>query len=109
LAGRLAGACSHAVRKESPDGDFRIRHVTAHITARVPSAPMVQAAQQLVTGIPGPLPSARVDAIERDGPLVVMESELIEPYVCLAYAADAPVRLAAQLCALVESTGAHAG
>lgn len=104
----LAGAFSHAVLKESPDGDFRIRNVTAHITARAPSAPMVQAAQQLVMGIPGPLLYARVDGVERDGQLVVMEVELIEPYLFLAYAADAPVRLAEQICALVESPGAHA-
>jgi glutathione synthase/RimK-type ligase-like ATP-grasp enzyme len=42
----LAGEFSHAVLKESPDGDFRIQNVTAYITAMDPSEQMVHALSQ---------------------------------------------------------------
>jgi hypothetical protein len=104
----LAGEFSHAVLKEPPDSDFRIQNVTAHITAMDPSEQMVHAAQQILTGIQGPLLYARVDAVERDGRLVLMELEINEPYLFLSYATAAPVRFAEKILAMVERTGEQA-
>ena len=100
----LAGAFSHAVLKESPDGDFRIQNVTAHITAMDPSEHMVNAAQEMLTGTQGPFLYARVDAVERDGRLVLMELEVNEPYLFLSYATEAPVRFAEKILAMVKRT-----
>ena len=101
----LAGEFSHAVLKESPDSDFRIQNVTAKITAMDPSDHMVNEAKQILTGTQGPLLYARVDAVEREGRLVLMELEINEPNLFLSYATEAPVRFAEKIIAMVERTG----
>ena len=101
----LAGEFSHAVLKEPPDSDFRLQNVTAKITAMDPSDQMVNEAKEILTGTQGPLLYARVDAVEREGRLVLMELEINEPYLFLSYATEAPVRFAEKIIAMVERTG----
>jgi glutathione synthase/RimK-type ligase-like ATP-grasp enzyme len=101
----LAGEFSHAVLKEPPDGDFRLQNVTAKITAMDPSDQMVNEAKEILTGTQGPLLYARVDAVETEGRLVVMELEINEPYLFLSYSTEAPVRFAEKIIAMVERTG----
>jgi glutathione synthase/RimK-type ligase-like ATP-grasp enzyme len=101
----LAGEFSHAVLKEPPDSDFRIQNVTANITAMDPSDQMVNEAKEILTGTQGPLLYARVDAVEREGRLVLMELEINEPYLFLSYSTAAPVRFAEKIIAMVERIG----
>jgi hypothetical protein len=79
----LVGEFSHAVLKEPPESDFRIQNVTAKITAMDPSAQKVNDAKAMLTGTQGLLLYARVDAVEREGRLVLMELEINEPYLFL--------------------------
>jgi hypothetical protein len=51
--------------------------------------------------VPGNPLYARVDGVERDGRLVLMELELIEPHLFLGWDADATGRLAVALGAQV--------
>jgi hypothetical protein len=66
---------------------------------------MVNEAKQILTGTHGPLLYARVDAVEREGRLVLMELEINEPYLFLSYSTEAPVRFAEKIVAMVERTG----
>ena len=54
-----------------------------------------------LAAVPGDPVYARVDGVERDGHLVLMELELIEPHLFLRWHAGAATRLAASIGALV--------
>lgn len=91
----LGGAYSHAVRKRPRPGDFRVQ--ADHGGSREPCAPsaaLVAQAEAVVDAVSEPLTYARVDAVEVGGRLVVMELELIDPVLFLAYDPGAPARFA---------------
>ena len=98
----IAGRFSHAVRKQPAAGDFRVQ--TEHggrSDADTPSVRLVHDASEVVraaaraTGVgPGEILYARVDGVERNGHLVLMELECTEPSLFLEHAAGAPARLA---------------
>jgi len=73
---------SHAVIKRPQKGDFRVQRDFGG-TAQPKEAPLrlVDQAQSILEGIEGDLLYARVDGIERDGQLFLMELELIEPHL----------------------------
>jgi hypothetical protein len=48
-----------------------------------PGSELIEQAGQIINRIGAPLLFARVDGIERDGQLVLMELELIEPFLFL--------------------------
>ena len=48
-----------------------------------PGIALIEQAQQIIHCIKGPLLFARVDGIELDGRLILMELELIEPFLFL--------------------------
>jgi hypothetical protein len=98
----LGGGYSHAALKTPAHGDFRVQweHGGDAIPASPPAALIddahaVLAAAARCAGLePSEVPYARVDGVERDGRLLLMELECLEPHLFLAYAGDAPERLA---------------
>ncbi|MEX1246995.1 MAG: hypothetical protein WEA61_00815 [Anaerolineales bacterium] len=86
---------SHAVLKQPQSGDFRVqRDFGGTAKAAQPSQDMIRQAERYVEAMDSDLLYARVDAIERDGRLMLMELELIEPYLFFELNADAPARFA---------------
>ncbi|MCI0536262.1 MAG: hypothetical protein L0Z50_13660 [Verrucomicrobiales bacterium] len=81
------GQFSHAVLKKPADGDFRVqRHAGGQAVPAVANQELVDQAAAILAWIPEPLLYARVDAVERDGRLVLMELEINEP--CLFFSAS---------------------
>lgn len=78
---------SHAMLSRPKVGDFRVQFFHGGILKRaVPEPWMINAAHQvlLATGFEK-LPYARIDAIKKDDNLLLMEVELIEPYLYFDY------------------------
>ncbi|RDV14632.1 hypothetical protein DXT99_13255 [Pontibacter diazotrophicus] len=84
------GEYSHTVLKTAKPGDFRVQHFyggTVHTPE--PPAALLEAAQRIVDKhAPGCL-YARVDGVEHNGELALMELELIEPFLFMATSAGA--------------------
>lgn len=79
------GKYSHTVLKTAKPGDFRVQHFFGG-TVHTPEPPvaLLEAAQRIVDKhAPGCL-YARVDGVERNGELALMELELIEPFLFMA-------------------------
>jgi glutathione synthase/RimK-type ligase-like ATP-grasp enzyme len=102
----LGGAFSHAVRKRPAPGEFRVQEMFGGRTTPAAAPPwMIAAAQDVLAALPGvpalagaaPPLYARVDGVEADGKLLLMELELIEPALFLRLAAGAADRLARAL------------
>ena len=101
----FGGEFSHAVVKRPAAGDFRVQHdFGGSVELRAPDRSLVsdaaaalRAAADAVHTVTTEILYARVDGIERDGRLVLMELELIEPVLFLAYAPTAAARMAALL------------
>jgi glutathione synthase/RimK-type ligase-like ATP-grasp enzyme len=75
---------SHAVLKKAKAGDFRVQDDFGGTVEVVsPGRRLLEQAQQIINAIAGPLLFARVDGIELEGQLVLMELELIEPFLFL--------------------------
>jgi len=91
----FAGEYSHAVLKQPAIGDFRVqRQFGGRPAAAAPSARLVEQAAAILPRLGGPLLYARVDGIERDGELVLMELEVNEPHLFLSSSREAPARFA---------------
>ena len=93
----LAGAFSHAALKRPAPGDFRVQweHGGSAVPT-VPRAALVRDAERVLTAaarqarIPvGEVAYARVDGVEREGRLVLMELECLEPHLFFAFRAGA--------------------
>ncbi|MEP7381744.1 MAG: hypothetical protein ABI910_08665 [Gemmatimonadota bacterium] len=98
----FGGQYSHAVKKRTAHGDFRVqRELGGSLVAEVPRAALIAQAESIVAQLPGTWLFARVDACERDGGLLLMELELIEPDLFLGYHSSAPRRFANALRQLV--------
>ncbi|MEM4781920.1 MAG: hypothetical protein QXG03_10225 [Halalkalicoccus sp.] len=91
------GQYSHAVRKYPAEDDFRVQtHHGGSVAVERPTDRIVEAARAVVRDVPGdadPL-YARVDGIERNGGLVLVELECIAPFLFLGRDTDAPGRFA---------------
>jgi hypothetical protein len=86
---------SHAVLKRPKAGDFRVQEDFGGSSVHaVPPPQLIEDATQILSLIDEPLLFARVDGVEIDGRLCLMELELIEPALFLAYAPAAPQRFA---------------
>lgn len=87
----FGGAFSHAFRRNPAAGDFRAHpSFDATITQYEPEASSVDAARRALGAVedgvgvdPYALPYARVDGVLRDGQFVLMELELVEPWLGL--------------------------
>jgi glutathione synthase/RimK-type ligase-like ATP-grasp enzyme len=86
---------SHSVIKRPQDGDFRVQFDFGG-KVHPAEAPhhLIAQAQKVVNSVPGELLYARVDGIDRNGLLTVMELELIEPHLFFELDAGSPQRFA---------------
>ena len=98
----LGGQLSHAVLKRPAEGDYRVQwEFGGSAVTMAPPPRLVADAEAVMAAVPGDAVYARVDGVERDGRLVLMELELIEPHLFLGWDAGAATRLAASIGALV--------
>lgn len=95
---------SHAVLKKAKPGDFRVQDDFGGTVEVVPPGmALIEQAQQIINCIKDPLLFARVDGIERDGQLVLMELELIEPFLFLQSDPQAVERFARAILTLLPN------
>lgn len=87
------GVFSHAVLKRPRVGDFRVQwtHGGTQV-ATSPDAALIAQAGEVLAAAPSPGLYARVDGIVRDGRLVLMELEQIEPFLFLGESPGAAER-----------------
>jgi glutathione synthase/RimK-type ligase-like ATP-grasp enzyme len=93
----MDGAYSHAVLKRPAAGDFRVQHEHGGSAELFrPSAALLEQAARIAAVVPQVHDSlyCRIDAVEKDGRLVLMELELIEPELFLGLADGAAARFA---------------
>jgi len=83
------GVFSHAIRKRPPPGEFRTNSRYKPLrTAEVPSRDVTQQGAACLATLPEMPLYARVDGVVRDGTLIVIEVEVLEP--ALAMDVDPP-------------------
>ena len=83
----FGGRFSHSVRKRPVAGDFRVQfQYGGTSTAEVAPPAVLDDARRVIEAIPvaGTPPYARVDGVEVDGRLLLMELEVIEPSLFFA-------------------------
>lgn len=86
---------SHAVLKMPKPGDFRVqRDFGGRLADADPPEWLIERAREIVRGVKEPLLYARVDGVEADGGLTLMELELIDPVLFLGRDAGAAGRFA---------------
>ncbi|NUP04955.1 MAG: hypothetical protein HOW73_02725 [Polyangiaceae bacterium] len=106
----FGGRFSHAVRKRPSGGEFRIQEEYGGTRSTiVPSESLVREAERILGAVPSaegapPLLYARVDGIVDGSAIVVMELELIDPTLFLAYDDSAVHRFAD---AVASAIGSH--
>jgi len=80
----FGGKLSHCVNKRAKQGDYRIQHTHGGRYEKVTPPPeLLTQAEAVLAALPEAPTYARVDGIRRDGALLLMEVELIEPYLYL--------------------------
>jgi len=93
----IDGAYSHAVLKRPAADDFRVqKDFGGSAEAFVPSAAQLKQANAIAAAVRyvGDSLYCRIDAVEKDGELILMEVELIEPELFLGLAEGAAERFA---------------
>ena len=86
---------SHAVLKTPKPGDFRVQQdFGGRVADSNPPHLFIEQAQEIIRSVKEPLLYARVDAVEVDGALILMELELIDPVLFLGRALGAAGRFA---------------
>lgn len=89
------GQYSHAVLKRPLAGDFRVqREFGGEAIPAAPTADLIQQGKSILSIVPQDLLYARVDGIERDGRLVLIELEINEPLLFIKSSAGAADRFA---------------
>lgn len=104
----FGGQFSHAVLKTPAAGDWRVQvQYGGQTQAAQAPAHVLAAAQQVLdasVGLLGMSPTyARVDGVEIDGAFVLMELELIEPYLFTEHHPQANARLVAAVLAALSA------
>lgn len=80
----IDGELSHALLKRPADGDYRVQSLYGGTEQAIdPAKQDLAAAYDVITALPFPIPLyARIDMVRGpDGSLLLMEAELIEPYL----------------------------
>src|SRR5260221_469134 len=93
----IDGIFSHAVLKRPAAGDFRVQQEHGGLAETfTPPAGLLYQANHIASTVPQVRDSlyCRIDAVARDGKVVLMELELIEPELFLGLAEGAPERFA---------------
>jgi glutathione synthase/RimK-type ligase-like ATP-grasp enzyme len=104
----INGDFSHAAIKRAAPGDFRVQHDFGGTAVAVkPSPSLLDQARGIVATIEEPWLYARVDAVEREGRLVLMELELTEPALFFDLSPGAAERMAKAIATLSETTPAR--
>ena len=86
---------SHAILRTPQNGDFRAMYTYGAISTRIqPSKKFIDQAQEIINSIKEPLLYARLDAIEVNGSLQIMELELTEPHLFLEEAPETAITFA---------------
>jgi glutathione synthase/RimK-type ligase-like ATP-grasp enzyme len=86
---------SHAVRKRPRPADFRVqKDFGGSIEPATPPSTLTTFAEAALHLLPHPATFARVDLVEQDGRICLMETEVIEPELFLNYAPESAQRLA---------------
>lgn len=99
----LGGQHSHTVRKRPRAGDFRVQNeYGGSRTLEAPLPSLIAAAARALDAAAAPLLYARVDVVETDSGLVLMELEAIDPALFLAWSPGAPERFADCLARVLE-------
>jgi hypothetical protein len=99
----FAGTFSHAVLKRAKQGDFRVQNdFGGSAVAATPPHALIEGAQEVLATIEEPWLYARVDGVERDGRLLLMELELTEPSLFLDRDEHAPQRFANAIATLTR-------
>jgi len=94
----LGGRFSHAVLKRPAAGDYRVQwEFGGSAVSAAPARRLIADAERVLAAAPGDALYARVDGVEREGRLVLMELELIEPHLFLGWDDGAAGRLAEAL------------
>lgn len=94
----LGGQFSHCVLKTPKSGDFRVQHyLGGGIEPREAPAHLRQAADAIIAQFAQGCLYARVDGVDADGEFLLMELELIEPFLYLASSEGALARYEAAL------------
>jgi glutathione synthase/RimK-type ligase-like ATP-grasp enzyme len=97
------GQFSHAVLKKPCDGDFRVQnHFGGHAERARPCTELIAQASATLLEIGSSLLYARVDGIERDGLLFVMELEINEPHLFLSLSENADILFANAIMRLLQ-------
>ncbi len=87
---------SHAVRKYPAPGDYRVQpHLGGRVLHQVPTSTEIAVGEAVLGSAPGELLYARVDLVGSDAGPLLMELELIEPYLFLPEVARSATRFAA--------------
>ncbi|TGE15272.1 ATP-grasp domain-containing protein [Hymenobacter elongatus] len=94
----LGGEFSHCVLKTPKSGDFRVQHyLGGGIEAREAPTHLRQAADAIIKQFAQGCLYARVDGVDANGEFLLMELELIEPFLYLASSPGAFARYEAAL------------
>ncbi|HEX9486309.1 MAG TPA: hypothetical protein VF976_04555 [Gemmatimonadales bacterium] len=95
---------SHAVRKRPAPADYRVQWEFGGTAAPLAPPPrLIADAEAVMAAVPGHPLYARVDGVERDGRLMLMELELIEPHLFLGWDGLAAARLATVVTAVMAN------
>jgi glutathione synthase/RimK-type ligase-like ATP-grasp enzyme len=102
----LGGEYSHAALKRPRAGDFRVQpEHGGTVESRAAPRHVISAASAVTAHIPGPWLYARVDGCEVDGQFLLMELELLEPWLGLGAAPGAAERFAEAIGQVVGARG----
>ncbi|WEN15994.1 hypothetical protein PY254_04795 [Rhodanobacter sp. AS-Z3] len=109
----FGGKFSHAVIKRPATGDYRVQsEYGGSIEPAQPSAATLAAAGKALAAVAalghGELAYARVDGVISAGQFLIMELELIEPFLFLAEQPRSAERFAQQLARRLDLLGSHA-
>jgi glutathione synthase/RimK-type ligase-like ATP-grasp enzyme len=105
----FGGVFSHAVRKRPPSGEWRVQHEYGGSSepATVSAQEIAEATALLAASAPG-TSYARVDAVEWNGRLHLMELEVVEPELFFRHRAEAPRAFVDALTQRASSTAPRA-
>jgi glutathione synthase/RimK-type ligase-like ATP-grasp enzyme len=89
------GIFSHAIRKRPPEGEFRSNsRYGPSRAAETPAAVVAEQGEAALRVLPEMPLYARVDGVERDGALIVIEVEVLEPALFMEFDPPAAERFA---------------
>ncbi len=96
---------SHAVLKRAREGEFRVQNeYGGYLEENVsPKSSLIEQARQIVESVEAPLLYARVDGVEVDGRFMLMELELIEPFLFFSANSESVTRFAQALTSFRET------